>query len=105
MTQNGNYDSHTNFSMTVFWVMYSVSVIGFGMWRDYSSIRLIGIVLMGIPLLKLFFHDAIYLDMGFRVVGFFTVGILLMSTGFAYQKYRNKFKGFLFGDESSVSSN
>ena len=105
MTQNGNYDSHTNFSMTVFWVIYSVSVIGFGIWRDYSSVRLIGIVLMVIPLLKLFLYDSYSLDMGFRVGGFFTVGILLMSTGFAYQKYRNKFKGFLFGDESSVSSN
>ena len=102
MTQNSNYDSHTNFSMTVFWVIYSVAVIGFGMWRDYSSIRLIGLVLMAIPLLKLFLYDSYSLDMGFRVGGFLTVGILLMSTGFAYQKYRNKFKGFLFGKESSA---
>ena len=102
ITQDGVYDSHTNFSMTVFWVIYSVAVIGFGMWRDYSSIRLIGLVLMAIPVIKLFFYDAFYLELGFRVGGFLTVGILLMSTGFAYQKYRNKFKGFLFGEESSA---
>jgi uncharacterized membrane protein len=92
--------SAKHLSLTLLWAVYAIGTIGVGIVRRSSKIRLAGIVLLGIPVVKLFVFDAFLLDPGYRVVAFVTLGVLLLATGLAYQRYSKVIRGFLF-DESS----
>ncbi|MFH1141902.1 MAG: DUF2339 domain-containing protein, partial [Chloroflexota bacterium] len=76
----------------------AIGVIGAGIVRRSSRVRLAGLALLGIPVLKLFVFDVFLLEQVYRVAAFVTLGVLLLATGLAYQRYSKAFKGFFVGD-------
>lgn len=89
--------SAKHLSLTVLWTVYAISAIALGILRQSITIRLAGIVLVAIPIVKLFTFDIFLLEHGYRVAAFVTLGLLLLATGLAYQRYSEAFRGFLFG--------
>lgn len=87
-------------TLTILWTLYGMCIIAFGIARGSSKIRLSGIGLIGAAVLKLFLLDVFLLEQGFRVVGFVTLGVLLIVTGLAYHRYSDSIRGFLFGKSS-----
>lgn len=87
-------------SLTVLWAVYSVGVIGVGIARQSSRIRLAGIALLAVPLVKLFGFDVFLLEREYRVAAFVTLGVLMLGTGLAYQRYSQAVRGFLFGQRA-----
>ena len=70
-------------------------MINLGIMRRKLNVRIAGLALLGIPVLKLFIVDTFTLDMGYRVGAYLSLGILLMVMGFLYQRYRDHIRGFL----------
>jgi uncharacterized membrane protein len=90
------YDSAKHLSLTVLWAVYAIGMIGVGIVLRSSRVRLTGLTLLGIPVLKLFVFDVFLLEPSYRVAAFVILGVLLLATGFIYQRYSTAIKGFLF---------
>ncbi len=90
-------DSAMHLTLTVLWAVYGVVVIAAGFLRDESRIRLAGMALLAVPVIKLFVFDVFLLEQVYRVAAFVTLGALLLGAGLAYQRYSAEFKGFLLG--------
>ena len=92
--------SAKHLSLTVLWAVYAIGIIGAGIARQSSRVRLAGMALLAIPVLKLFAFDVFLLERGFRVAAFITLGGLLLAVGLVYQRYSQAVRGFLFGQRA-----
>ncbi len=79
---------------TVLWGVYSMALITYGILRERKTLRFIAISLFVLTLLKLA-GDAMSMTMGYRLIVFIVIGIILLVVSFMYQK----FKPLLFGKE------
>ena len=98
----GDYTDAMHLTLTVFWALYAMGVIGVGIAAGYSQARLAGIGLLAIPVAKLFVFDVFLLETAYRVVAFITLGCLLLGMGLVYQRYSRVVRGFLFGSRSEA---
>lgn len=83
---------------TVLWGLYSMALIAYGILRKKKMLRIIAISLFGLTILKLA-GDAMSMTMGYRLIVFITIGVILLLVSFMYQK----FKPLLFEDTNSVN--
>lgn len=90
-------ESGVHLTLTVLWAIYGIGVIIVGFLRDVSRIRLVGIALLAVPVIKLFAFDVFLLEQIYRVAAFVILGVLLLGTGLAYQRYSEELRGFLMG--------
>ncbi len=97
-----DYISAMNLSLTVFWAVYAIGVIGAGIILRSAVVRLAGMALLAVPVAKLFVFDVFLLERGYRVAAFVTLGVLLLGTGLVYQRYNAAIRGFLFGTGGEV---
>jgi uncharacterized membrane protein len=97
--QTADFESAKHLTLTIFWAIYSIGIISVGMWRNLRLVRLSGLLLMGIPVVKLFAFDVFLLEQGFRVAAFIILGILLLSIGLVYQRYSKTVKGLFLGEK------
>ena len=95
-----DFTSAKHLSLTVLWTIYAIGAITVGIVRQSTNVRLAGIALLAVPVVKLFVFDVFLLEQGYRVAAFITLGVLLLGTGLAYQRYSNVIRGFLFGKAS-----
>ena len=91
-----SFASPMHFSLTSLWALYFVLVILVGVYQTSKTIRLSGLLLLGIPVLKLYVYDVFLLDPVYRVIAFVTLGVLLLTTGLLYQSHGRAMKEFLF---------
>lgn len=92
-----DFFSAMHLTLTVLWSVYAIGVIGAGIARQSSRVRLAGMALLAIPVVKLFVFDIFLMEQGYRVAAFVTLGGLLLATGLVYQRYSQAVRGFLFG--------
>ncbi len=90
-------ESGVHLTLTVLWAIYGIGVIMVGFLRDVPRIRLAGIALLAVPVIKLFVFDVFLLEQIYRVAAFIILGVLLLGTGLAYQRYSAELRGFLMG--------
>jgi uncharacterized membrane protein len=95
-----DYFSAMHLTLTLMWALYAIGVIAFGIVRQSSQIRLAGIALLAIPVMKLFVFDIFLLERGYRVAAFTSLGAMLLGTGLVYQRYNQAIRGFLFGQRT-----
>jgi uncharacterized membrane protein len=74
--------------LSIFWGVYSLLLIGFGIFRKKQHLRIGAIVLFGITLIKLFFYDIANLSSMAKTIVFISLGILLLIISFLYNKYK-----------------
>ncbi len=84
-------------TLTVLWAAYGIGAIAVGIVLNDSRVRLAGLGVLAVAVVKLFAFDVFQLEAVYRVAAFVTLGILLLATGLAYQRYSNEVKGFLLG--------
>ncbi len=70
------------------WGIYGALLIVAGMWRGYAPDRYIGITVLAITALKVFFYDLWELGGIYRVIGFIAFGVLLVAISYLYQQRR-----------------
>ena len=82
-------------SLSVLWAIYAAVLIVLGIVRRDRYVRLAGLGLLAVPVIKLFAYDAFELEQVYRVVAFIGLGALLVIGGFLYQRYSRVIRGFL----------
>jgi hypothetical protein len=74
--------------MTLCWAIYATTLIILGIKYHISWLRLIGLFLFLVTILKLFFVDIWQLDKIFRISAFVGLGIILLVVSFIYNKFK-----------------
>ncbi len=82
-------------SLSGLWTVYAAALIVVGIVRQERWLRLGGLALLAVPVLKLFLYDSFELEQGYRVAAFIGLGVLLLAGGLLYQRYSRQIRGFL----------
>lgn len=72
--------------MSIFWGISALFAIYYGLYKEKKHLRVEGIVLISITLLKLFFYDIAHYSTVAKTIAFISLGILLLIISFTYQK-------------------
>ena len=75
-------------SLSILWGCYALLLVVFGLSRDIRHIRLAGIVLFAVTLLKLFAYDMEDMSTIMKTIVMVILGVLLLITSFIYNKYK-----------------
>lgn len=70
--------------------IYALSLIVLGIFSSKKHLRVGGILLFGLTLLKLFFFDLTALDTIGKTIVFVVLGVLLLISSYLYTKYKDK---------------
>ncbi len=76
-------------SLSGAWLIYSILLMGTGMWRRLMGFRIIAIALFGLTILKIFIFDLSYLDSLYRIFSFIGLGVILLAVSYLYQRYKS----------------
>ena len=82
-------------SLSILWALYAVLLIVLGFARRLRWVRLVGLALLMVPVVKLFALDVFELEQGYRVAAFMSLGAILVAGGFLYQRFRGAIREFL----------
>ena len=92
----------TSLGLSLLWAVYASIVLIVGIVSRVRIIRLAGLGLLAVPILKLFLVDSFALEQGYRVAAFLSLGGILLGGGFLYQRFSAAIKGFLFEDNETA---
>ncbi|WP_339709089.1 DUF2339 domain-containing protein [uncultured Kriegella sp.] len=81
-------DQSYKLGLSILWGAYALFVIGLGIWKRRKYLRISGIVLFAITLLKLFLYDIASLNTISKTIVFVALGVLLLVISFLYNKYK-----------------
>jgi uncharacterized membrane protein len=88
-------DNVKSLSLSILWALYAAVLIILGMARGWRWVRLAGLALLAVPVVKLFVYDVFELEQGYRVAAFLSLGAILVAGGFLYQRFRGAIREFL----------
>jgi uncharacterized membrane protein len=81
--------------LTVAWGLQAVALLIAGFAIRERVLRLSGLGLFGVCIIKVFTHDLQHLDALPRILSFIVLGALLISVSFVYTRYREQMRRFL----------
>jgi hypothetical protein len=82
-------------SLSVVWALYAAAVIGVGIVKKIKLLRIFGIALFGVTVLKVFFFDLSELRTIYRIISFIILGLLLLGISYLYNRYKHR----IFGED------
>jgi uncharacterized membrane protein len=77
-------------SISVFLAVYAVAMISSGVARRFAVDRVIGLVVIGFVICKLYLYDVWLLTRFYRISAFVALGTLLLLASYVYSRFRNK---------------
>lgn len=83
-------------AISLVWLMYSIILMGVGIWRRMAGARFAAIGLFGLTILKIFVYDLSFLGTLYRFISFIGLGLVLLGVSYLYQRY----KAVLFGNDA-----
>jgi uncharacterized membrane protein len=84
----GHLGNLKQLSLSGIWLIYSILLMGAGMWRRLQGLRILAIVLFGFTILKIFIYDLSFLESLYRIVSFIGLGVILLGVSYLYQRYK-----------------
>jgi uncharacterized membrane protein len=75
-------------ALSAFWAVLGFGSLVAGLVRDLRPLRLGGLALLGLAVVKVFLVDLAALESVWRVASFLALGLLLLAGAFAYQRGR-----------------
>jgi uncharacterized membrane protein len=87
--------SGKSMGLTMLWAAYGMVLVVVGLLGKWAWVRLGGLALVAVAVLKLFILDTLTLDDPYRVAAYITLGVLLLAGGFVYHRYADVIKGFI----------
>jgi uncharacterized membrane protein len=84
--------------LSIVWGITSFIIIWLGIRKQYKTLRVIGLVLFALTLLKLFAYDIQNISPGGKILAFILLGVLLLTVSFMYQRV----KKILIDDEKTA---
>jgi len=82
---SGNFARDMTYSIA--WSVFALVLLVAGIMRRARAPRYAGLALLGVTILKLFFHDLARLDQLYRIGAFVAVAVIAMLASFAYQRF------------------
>lgn len=82
-------------SLSILWALYASLLTGVGIYKRLRGARVMGILLLGATVLKVFMLDLSSLQTFYRIISFIVLGLLLLAVSYSY----NHFKHFIFGED------
>jgi uncharacterized membrane protein len=76
--------------LTVSWGLLGVALLGSGFAARERVLRLQGLVLLLICILKLFFYDLRNLETLYRILSFVALGLILLAVSWIYTRFRDQ---------------
>lgn len=70
--------------------LYAIGFLIYGFWKDHRTMRLSGIFLAVLVVLKLYSYDIWTMGRLVRIIAGFSLGVALVILSILYQKYRDK---------------
>ena len=86
-------------ALSLTWAIYASVCLAIGIVGRWRMVRMAGLGLLAIPIVKLFLFDSLALEQGYRVAAFLSLGVIMLTVGFLYQRYSEVIKGFLFEEQ------
>jgi uncharacterized membrane protein len=86
-------------SLSLLWAIYAAIGLTIGNLMHSKRVRLGALTILAVATLKLFLIDSLQLDREYSVVAFISLGLLLLSIGFFYQKHHATIKDFFLGQD------
>jgi uncharacterized membrane protein len=86
--ESSQADLYEQVVLSLAWGLYGALLIALGMRRSYPPVRYVGMTILAVTVVKVFFYDLWELGGIYRVVGFIGFGILLVLVSYLYQKRR-----------------
>ena len=74
-------------ALSIFWGICSVAIISIGIWKKKKHLRIMGMAIFALTLIKLFFYDLAHLNTISKTIVMISLGALLLLTSFLYNKY------------------
>ena len=84
--------------LSLLWAVYAAVLLVLGVLRRLRWVRVGGLALLALPVVKLFAYDSGTLEQEYRVIAFIALGLLLLAGGLLYQRYSTAVRGFLLED-------
>jgi uncharacterized membrane protein len=75
-------------SLSLTWIGYAAIVVAIGFLRTIRALRLTGIVILGVAVLKVFAWDLSELEIPYRILSFIALGLVLLVVSFFYGRLR-----------------
>jgi hypothetical protein len=82
-------------SLSVFWASYSIIMLVGGIFKKSALTRITAISFLGVVIFKVFLYDTAELNDFYRFVSYITLGIILLATGYLYNRYKERIQGFI----------
>jgi uncharacterized membrane protein len=82
---SGNFARDMTYSIA--WALFALVLLVIGIGRRIRALRYAGLGLLGVTILKLFFHDLARLDQLYRIGAFVAVAAIAMLASFAYTRF------------------
>jgi uncharacterized membrane protein len=79
-------------TFSIFWILYAVLLLVVGIVKKVRYVRLGGLFLLSFAIIKLFIYDLWGLGTLYRIISSMTLGVVLLSVSYAYQKFKNQIK-------------
>lgn len=96
----GLSENGTNLLISLWWMGLGVVAGLVGLWSKLRVLRTGGAVLIAAAVGKVFLYDVSALEMGYRVVSFIVLGVILLALAFAFERNKEKMKGYFVLEES-----
>jgi len=82
-------------SLSVCWMLYGVALLAIGIIMKKSVFRLSAITILSISVFKVFLFDSQSLSDFYRFIAYITLGIILLTFGFLYNRYQERIQDFM----------
>ncbi len=79
-------------ALSLFWTLYALAAISVGIWRRVRPVRLFAIALLYLSILKVFLFDLSWLEQPYRIVSFFTLGVILLLVSLLYTRFEERLR-------------
>lgn len=90
LTFNFSGNLARDLSYTIGWSLFALALVVAGIVSSSRLTRYAGLGLLGITLLKLFFHDLARLNQLYRIAAFAGVAVVAILASFLYQRFLNR---------------
>jgi uncharacterized membrane protein len=77
-------------SLSLVWALYGGGLLLFGYLKENRLLRLLGLLLLSLTTLKVFFLDLSALDRAYRIISFVALGAILLAVSYLYQKSQRR---------------
>jgi len=82
---SGNFARDMSYSIA--WALFALLLLIVGMQKQTAPARYAGLALLGVTIVKLFFHDLSQLDQLYRIGAFIAVAVIAIVASFLYQRF------------------